>query len=228
LSALFASFAVNFKISIMPMKNIDYSLYMVTDAAPVYRHGLLASVEAAVAGGVTVVQFRADGGSKRELYTTGLALLGLLRRLGVPLIINDHVDLALALDADGVHVGQGDLPAEVARRLVGREKILGLSTSNRAQVDAVDAAVVDYIGIGPVFPTQSKRDAAPHTGVDSLAELVARAPVPCVGIGGISIERARAVYATGVTGIAVVSALSYADDARAAARALREARGRVG
>ncbi|MDR2676374.1 MAG: thiamine phosphate synthase [Opitutaceae bacterium] len=204
---------------------IDYSLYMVTDVAPAYRHGLTASVEAAVAGGVTVVQFRADGGSKRELYETGLALRDLLRRLGVPLIINDHVDLALALDADGVHVGQGDRPAAVVRRLLGRGRILGLSTSNRGQVAAVDAAVVDYIGIGPVFPTQSKRNAPPDIGVAGLAALAALAPVPCVGIGGITIGRASAVYAAGVAGIAVVSALSGADDVRAAAQALRAARG---
>ncbi|MDR0353167.1 MAG: thiamine phosphate synthase [Opitutaceae bacterium] len=206
------------------MNAIDYSLYMVTDAAAVYRRGLPAAVEAAVAGGVTVVQFRAEGVAKRELYESGLVLRGLLRRLGVPLIVNDHVDLALALDADGVHVGQGDLPAGVARRLLGREKILGLSASNLEEVGAVDAAVVDYIGIGPVFPTQTKRDAAPAIGVEGLAALAARAPVPCVGIGGITIGRAAAVYAAGVAGIAVVSALSGADDVSAAARALRAAR----
>lgn len=205
------------------MKQPDYTLYMVTDMPSVYKKGLLASVEAAVAGGVSLVQYRTDGGAKRELYETSLALRDLLKPLQVPLIINDHVDLALAIDADGVHIGQGDLPATVVRRLIGKKKILGLSTSNREQVLAVDKNIVDYIGIGPVFPTQSKRNAPPAIGIDGLAPLAALSPVPCVAIGGITTEHAPAVYSTGVTGIAVVSALSYADDVRAVAKALRAA-----
>ncbi len=201
------------------MKHPDYTLYMVTDMPSVYKKGFLASVEAAVAGGAGVVQYRTDGGTKRELYENAIALRDLLKRLGVPLIINDHVDLALAIDADGVHVGQGDLPAAVVRRLIGKEKLLGLSTSNRGQVLAVDKTIVDYIGIGPVFPTQSKRNAPPAIGIASLGDLAALAPVPCVAIGGITVEHAPAVYASGVSGIAVVSALSYADDVQAAAKA---------
>lgn len=209
------------------MKNIDYTLYMVTDVESAYRHGFLPSIEAAIAGGVSLVQYRTDGGTKRELYETGLRLRDLLKHLGAPLIINDHVELALALDADGVHVGQGDLPANVVRRLLGKGKLLGLSTSNPEQLSAVDAGVVDYIGIGPVFPTQSKRNAPPAIGLAGLARLAARSPVPCVGIGGISIQEAPGVFATGVTGLAVVSALSHAEDVRAAAQALRAAKGKA-
>jgi thiamine-phosphate pyrophosphorylase len=208
------------------MKHPDYTLYMVTDMPSVYKKGLLASVEAAIAGGVSIVQYRTDGGTKRELYENAIILRDLLRRLDVPLIINDHVDLALAIDADGVHVGQNDLPAAIVRRLIGTEKILGLSTSNREQVLDVDENVVDYIGIGPVFPTQSKRNAPPAIGVAGLTAIAAIAPVPNVAIGGITIGRAPAVYASGVTGIAVVSALSYADDVQSAAGALREAKGK--
>lgn len=209
------------------MKHPDYTLYMVTDMPAAYKKGFLASVEAAVSGGAGVVQYRAEDGTKRELYENAIALRYLLKRLGVPLIINDHVDLALAVDADGVHVGQGDLPAAVVRRLIGKEKLLGLSTTNREQILAVDKTIVDYIGIGPVFPTQSKRNAAPAIGIARLAELAALAPVPSVAIGGISAERAPSVHASGVSGIAVVSALSYAEDVQAAARGLIAARAKI-
>jgi len=199
----------------------DYTLYMVTDAPSAYRHGFLASVEAAVAGGVTIVQYRADGKSKRELYETGALLRDLLKRLDVPLIINDHVDLALALDADGVHVGQNDLPAAIVRKLIGKHKLLGLSASNRAQVLAVDTDIVDYIGIGPVFATATKPDAAPATGIANLLGLASLSPLPSVAIGGITLDNAASIFAAGVNGIAVVSALSRADDIHAAAQALR-------
>ena len=203
------------------MKHPDYTLYMVTDAPAAYRRGFLASVEEAVAGGVSIVQYRATEGSRRELYDTGLLLRDLLARLRVPFIINDHVDLALALDADGVHIGQSDLPAHVTRRLIGGEKILGLSVSNRDETLRVDKNVVDYAGLGPVFPTQTKPGAAPATGVADLAALVALSPVPTVAIGGITLERAPAIFASGVDGIAVVTALSLAGDIREAASLLR-------
>jgi thiamine-phosphate pyrophosphorylase len=206
-----------------PSHHPDYTLYMVTDAPPAYRHGFLASVEAAVAGGATIVQYRSGITSRRELYETGAALRDLLKRLRVPLIINDHADLALALDADGVHVGQNDLPAAVVRKLIGKHKLLGLSVSNREQLLAIDAGIVDYIGIGPVFPTQTKSDAAPATGIASLSALVSLAPLPTVAIGGITPGNAASVFAAGVNGIAVVTALSRAPDIRAAAQALRAA-----
>lgn len=202
----------------------DYTVYLVTDAAPAYSHGLLANVEAAVAGGATVVQYRATSGTKRELYETACALRELLRPRGVPLIINDHLDLALAVEADGLHVGQNDLPIEVARRLLGKQRILGLSITAPEQLGEFDPALVDYVGIGPVYPTSSKSDAAPALGLETLAQLVRRSPVPVVAIGGISLERAPAVFAKGVAGVAVVSAISFAADPAGAARALRDAR----
>jgi len=204
----------------------DYTLYLITDSPASYRHGFLASIEAAIAGGTTIVQYRsdsADSKSKRELYETGLALRDLLKRLNVPLIINDHVDLALALDADGVHVGQSDFPAAIVRKLIGPNKLLGLSASTREQVLAADAAIVDYLGLGPVFPTRTKPDAAPATGLDGLAALAALTPLPAVAIGGITPGNAAPVFAAGIDGIAVVTALSRADDIRAAAQILRAA-----
>jgi thiamine-phosphate pyrophosphorylase len=200
---------------------IDYTLYLVTDAPDRYPQGLLAGVESAVAGGASIVQYRAAAGTRRHLYETASALLDLLRPRRVPLIINDQVDLALAVGADGVHVGQNDLPVDVVRRLIGPRKLLGLSITTRQQLDAVPPNAVDYFGIGPVFPTISKDDAAPAIGIDQLAQLTALTSLPVVAIGGISLGNASEVFAAGVAGIAVVSALSLAIDPASAARALR-------
>lgn len=203
------------------MSKVDYTVYLVTDAPERYAHGLLAGVEAALAGGVSLVQYRASTGTRRHLYETACVLRDLLRPRQVPLIINDQVDLALAVDADGVHVGQNDLPSDVVRRLIGPNKTLGLSITAPEQLDTVPPQTVDYLGLGPVFPTNSKDDAAPALGLEQLARLTARCTLPTVAIGGISLENASAVFAAGVDGLAVVSALSLATDPAAAARALR-------
>jgi thiamine-phosphate pyrophosphorylase len=198
----------------------DYTLYLVTDAPDRYAHGLLVNVEAAVAGGACVVQYRATSGTRRQLYETACALCDLLRPRRVPLIVNDQVDLALAVDAEGVHVGQSDLPVEVVRRLIGPDKLLGLSITAPEQLNTVSPATVDYLGLGPVFPTLSKENAAPALGLELLAQLTARTSLSVVAIGGIGLQNASAVFATGVAGIAVVSALSRSTDPASDARAL--------
>jgi len=203
------------------MNQVDYTVYLVTDAPDRYAHGLLAGVEAALAGGVSIVQYRAITGTRRHLYETARSLRNLLRPHHVPLIINDQVDLALAVDADGVHVGQNDLPAEVVRRLLGPGKLIGLSITTSEQLNAIPPNTVDYLGLGPVFPTISKDDAAPALGLEHLARITARCTLPTVAIGGIDLENAPSVFATGVDGLAVVSALSLATDPAVAARALR-------
>jgi thiamine-phosphate pyrophosphorylase len=202
------------------MSEIDYTLYLVTDAPERYPRGLLAGVEAAVAGGASIVQYRATTGTRRHLYETACALRGLLHSHRLPLIINDQVDLALAVDADGVHVGQNDLPVDVVRRLLGSGKLLGLSITAPEQLDSVPPKVVDYLGIGPVFSTISKDDAAPALGLKEFAQLTARASLPVVAIGGISVENASSIFVAGAAGLAVVSALSLATDPAAVARAL--------
>lgn len=207
------------------MSPFDYTLYLVTDAPEAYPHGLLAGVEAALAGGVTMVQYRVTGGSRREHFITCRALRDLVKAHGVPLIVNDFVDLALAVDAEGVHVGQGDLPVAVARRLIGPNRLLGLSITEPVQFAEVDPQVVDYLGIGPVFPTGSKADAAPALGLSTLGQLTAQTPLPVVAIGGISNVNTEAIFAQGVAGIAVISALSRVPDPAAAARELRSLAG---
>lgn len=201
----------------------DYTLCLVTDEAARYPQGLIAGVEAALRGGVTLVQYRATSGTKREQYEIACALRDLLRAHEVPLIINDHLDLVLAVDADGLHVGQHDLPVAVARRILGRSRLLGVSITASAQLERLDFEAVDYIGVGPVFATASKFDAAPALGLEQLTALISLSRKQVLAIGGISLARAPAVFATGVAGIAVISALSAASDPTAAARALRAA-----
>jgi len=195
----------------------DYTLYLVTDEPEAYSSNLFDGVDAAIAGGVTMVQYRATKGSGRFLYETAKTLGERLRTHGIPLIINDRLDLALAVNADGLHLGQNDIPVHVARRLIGKQAILGLSITDPEQLDAVEYDLVDYLGAGPVFSTATKADAAPAIGLEVLAGITRRSKVPVVAIGGIHHSNAKAVFDTGVAGLAVVSALSRTADPTASA-----------
>lgn len=206
------------------LASADYSLYLVTDDAERCQLGLLDTVAEAVAGGTTIVQYRAPHRHKRLAYEEALALRQLLAPRKIPLIINDHADLALAVNADGVHVGQRDLPVAAVRQIIGPGKLLGLSISSAAQLAVTDFSLLDYIGIGPVFATQTKLDAAPVVGPETLAQLVGQSPVPVVAIGGISLQNAARVWQAGVSGLAVVSAVCGAESPCAAAQALLQAR----
>ena len=155
------------------MKSLDLSLYLVLDpdlcGGPA---GMVRTARLAAENGATVVQLRAPTWKKRQWLETALELKAVLAPLGVPLIINDHIDIALAVDADGVHVGQADLPAAVVRQLIGPDKWLGLSVTNAEQLAAVPYEAVDYLGIGPAYPTGTKLDAAPVVGLTAFADLV--------------------------------------------------------
>jgi thiamine-phosphate pyrophosphorylase len=201
----------------------DLSLYLVTDPAMVARRGLVATVLAAVDGGVTLVQLRDKQAGEAEFERDASLLLAALRPQGVPLIINDRPAIARAIGADGVHVGQGDGDPRRVRDLIGEDMILGLSAATPEEFAAIPAGVVDYLGVGPVFATGTKPDHDPPLGVEGLRALMPRAPLRCVAIGGIGLASAAAVKATGVEGIAVVSAICAAEDPRLAARLLKEA-----
>lgn len=202
-------------------KTFDLNLYLVTDAPERCRYGLLETVKRAVAGGVSMVQYRRDLDDHAAVLAEVLPLRDFLRGAGVPLIINNDVALAVEIGADGIHIGQSDMPVAQARALIGPEMILGLTVTNEAEMAAVDPALVDYVGCGPVFPTISKDDAPEALGVEKWGELAARCPVPICAIGGLDAERTRAVRATGhCDGIAVVSAICAAANPEQAAREL--------
>ena len=205
----------------MILNPIDLSLYLVLD--PDLCGGPEAMVRTAclaAKNGATVVQLRAPAWKKRQWLKTASELKTVLAPLGVPLIINDHVDIALAIDADGVHVGQDDLPVAETRRLIGPGKILGLSISNAAELAAVPQGV-DYLGIGPVYPTGTKPDAAEATGVHLFGDLVAATCLPVVAIGGINGSNCMPLFAAGSRGVAVVSAICGQTDPAQATAALR-------
>ncbi|MET9023950.1 thiamine phosphate synthase [Actinopolymorpha sp. NPDC004070] len=206
---------------------LDLSLYLVTDAALCGPRGVAATVRDAVAGGVSAVQLRDPGATTRDLLRTGAQVREVLAGTGVPLFVNDRADVAYALSADGVHLGQSDLPPEHARDLLGPGAWIGLSVHAPGHLDGaltLPPGTVDYLGVGPVFAQTTKADAASPGGLALLADLVATAAaagLPCVAIGGIGPDNAAAVRATGVAGIAVVSAVCGRPDPAAAARALR-------
>lgn len=190
-------------------QTLDLSLYLVLDPRRCHGiQGLIDTTVKAVENGVTVVQLRAEPDwKKRQWYDAAVALKKVLESYKIPLIINDQVDVALAVDADGVHIGQKDLPVSIVRNLIGNDKWLGLSVSNAQQLAAVPIDLVDYIGVGPVFPTTSKPDADPFLGVHKLKQLMQYKSCPVVAIGGITDKTAREVMQTGVNGIVVVSAI---------------------
>ena len=201
------------------------TLYLATDPGLLGARDLVQTVAESIAGGVTIVQLRdkhADGGA---LYEAACRLLAVTRPAGVPLIINDRVDVMLASGADGVHVGPHDLPLAEARRLAGDDRMVGYSVNTPEDLALAIREGADHIGIGPVFPTGTKPDARAALGLGRLRELAAAAPIPCVGIGGISLANAASVKACGVSGICVISAILGSDDVGRAARALRAAVG---
>lgn len=205
----------------MADKKFDCSLYLVTDTELYPRDNLLKTVEQALIGGVTLVQLREKNISSRLFFEEACALLKLTHSFNVPLIINDRADIMLASGADGLHIGQSDLPAETARRIIGQDRILGLSAGNVKEAKAAQADGADYIGVGAVFPTSTKSDARP-AGVQILCDAVRSVDIPAVGIGGISEKNIAEIYGCGADGVAVVSAIMGAPDPQNAAAALKE------
>lgn len=205
------------------MKQFDLSLYLVLDPELCGRRGMVETARAAVAGGVTMVQLRDKHAGTARMIETGLALKVALAGTGARLIVNDDVEAAIAIAADGLHIGQGDMTASVARARIGNSMILGLSVETEALGSAVDPAVIDYVGVGPVFATSTKPDHKQPIGFDGLARIVAKVPVPAVAIGGVKRNHVADILAVGARGLAVVSAICAAPDPQAASREFADA-----
>jgi thiamine-phosphate diphosphorylase len=196
--------------------------YLVTDARVGSVERLVEISRVALEGGVTAIQLRAKGWTDQQLLDAALALAPLCRDAGALFVVNDRLDIALAAGADGIHLGVDDVPVAVARRLLGPDAVIGYSPERDADRLDAEAAGADYLGVGPVYGTGTKPDAGAAIGLDGLQRSVSQTPLPVIGIGGITIERAAEVIATGAVGVAVVSAVFMADDPAASARRLRE------
>ncbi len=202
-------------------RSVDWSLYLVTDRPLSLGRPIEEIVLAGVDGGVTVVQLREKDCSTREFIALASKLKKLLTPRGVPLLINDRVDVALASGADGVHIGQSDMAYRDARALLGADELIGLSVETPSQAAEAENWDCDYLGVGPIFPTATKSDAAPAWGLDQLTELRRTSRHKLVAIGGIGASNAALVASAGADGLAVVSAICSAPDPRAAAARLR-------
>jgi len=200
---------------------VDYSLYLVTDRALSLGRSNLEVVQSAVEGGVTLVQLREKEATTREFYEEGLRVGAYLKARDIPLIINDRIDLALALDAAGVHLGQDDMPIDVARKLLGPRKIIGASVFTLEEAKIAESLGADYLGLSPIFVTETKPELVRQIGIEGIPLLKAAVQIPVVGIGSMSESNAYDAVKAGLDGVAVVSAICSREDPRAAAAAIK-------
>ena len=203
------------------MKPVDeWSIYVITDRALSKGRSHEEVVRRAILGGVDVVQLRDKEAPTAQLYREALLLRDMAKKMNIPLIINDRVDVALAVDADGVHLGQDDLPLSIARRMLGPEKIIGISTHSFQQARAASLTNPDYISIGPIYPTKTK-ETGPAVGVEIIRLIKDTTPIPVVAIGGITLENVGEVSQSGADCVALISSIVSAEDIEATARAFK-------
>jgi thiamine-phosphate pyrophosphorylase len=204
----------------MKLQSIDYSLYLVTDRSLSKGRATLEVVKAGVAGGVTCVQLREKNCSTRKFIKEALSVKEFLNKNKIPLIINDRVDVAQAVGADGVHLGQTDMPLIMAKDILKNSMIIGISVESLEDAIRAEKEGANYIGISPIFSTPTKTDTAPPLGLEGLKKISKAVKLPKVAIGGLNQENVRDVILNGADGIAVVSAIVSADDPEKAAEKL--------
>ena len=207
----------------MKLKNVDYSLYLVTDRGLSRGRATLDIVKAAVEGGVTCVQLREKECSTLDFVEQAFSIKDFLKARGVPLIINDRLDVALAIEADGVHLGQTDMPLEIAKKILGESMIIGISAESLEDAVEAEKGGADYLGVSPIYATPTKTDTAPPLGLEGLRAIRKAVRLPLVGIGGLNRDNSAAVIENGGDGVAVVSAIVAADNPAAAAAEIRQA-----
>lgn len=197
----------------------DYRLYLVTDRPLLQKRNFLQSIEQAIIGGVTFLQLREKSLPTLEFYRQAVQVKELAAKYNIPFVINDRLDIALAVDADGLHIGQDDMPLEVARRLLGPEKIIGVSAATVEEAMLAEQQGADYLGVGAVFATATKTD-ADTVSLEELRRIKQRVGIPVVAIGGIQEGNVRQVMDTGIDGVSVVSAILGREDIQKASRQL--------
>lgn len=200
---------------------IDYSIYLVTDRDLMSTETLEEAVEEAIKGGCTLVQLREKDCSSLDFYNTAVNVKKITDKYNVPLLINDRLDIALAVDAAGVHVGQSDLPCSVVRKIIGEDKIIGVSAGNLKDALKAQEDGADYLGVGAMYATGTKKDAK-HTSMDELKKIRENVSIPIVVIGGINKERINDFEGTGIDGLAIVSAIIAQKDIRKATEEIKE------
>ena len=203
------------------MKKVG-KLHVITDTLLQMRFSHVELTEMAIAGGADIIQFRSKSGSTREMINAATQMKILCSRAGVPLIINDRVDIALAVGADGVHLGQDDFPIPVARKLLGPDAIIGGSAGDMEEAEKCLAEGADYIGVGPVYDTKSKTDAGEAMGIENLRIIAEKISLPIIAIGGITVSDMDELLNAGAHGVAVISSVCLSDDPEAAARRFRD------
>lgn len=208
-------------------KFIDWRLCFIADSEAAAGRNILRLISGAVEGGATLIQLRGKMWSTREFLEAGIKVRKMLEAINVPLIINDRVDIALACEADGVHLGQDDLPLPCARKILGKSRLIGISINTPEEAREAEKEGADYVGVGPVFATSSKKDLEPFLGLDGLQKIRAIARIPILAIGGITVGNAADVISAGADGVAVISAIAAAHNPKKAATELIESIGRV-
>lgn len=208
----------------MPLSRIsleNFQLYVIVDREALGSRAPVTVAEAAIRGGADLIQWRDKKATDREFLSVARELRALTRQLKIPLILNDRVDAAILIQADGVHLGGEDLPIQEARSLVGDSMVIGRSTHSLVQAKEAQAAGADYMGVGPIFPTPTKPD-HPSVGLDLIAQVKKEIRIPWVAIGGVDLETLPLVLSAGATRVAVVRAVAAATDPEKAARALKQ------
>ena len=203
----------------MNKKKMNYSLYLCTDRQIDGNYTFLETVEQAVQGGCSVVQLREKDCSTREFLKRAAGIKSVTEKYNIPLIINDRIDICMAVNADGVHLGQEDFPIAEARRILGEEKIIGASAHNLKEALTAWREGADYLGVGAIFSTNTKKNTV-NTSISTLREICSQVPIPIVAIGGISADNIEQLRNSGISGVAVVSAIMAEKEPKKAAEEL--------